>query len=71
MISRLELLCDLNIICPCPRCAAFGDKIDLLADALEAGDLIAVTDGDSTVGLAITAQGREHMQPVLPWGATA
>jgi hypothetical protein len=43
----------------------------LLADALEAGDLIAVTDGDSTVGLAITAQGREHMQPVLLWGATA
>jgi hypothetical protein len=66
MISRLEILVDLNIVrCDCDHCAY--EKIDALMAALEAGDLIAVTDGDQTVGLIITAQGRAALGPPLPW----
>ena len=66
MIDRLTLLADLNVVtCDCDHCAY--EKIDALMAALEAGDLVAITDGDQTVGLAITAQGRAALGPPLPW----
>ena len=67
MIERLTLLCDLNIICPCPHCATFGDKISNICGALEIGDLQTVNDHDSVVGLTITTQGRVQLMPPLPW----
>jgi hypothetical protein len=68
MISRLELLVDLNIV-RCDRDHCAYEKIDAVMAALEVDDLKAITDGDSTVGLTITSQGRSHMKPVLPWSA--
>ena len=67
MIDRLELMADLNISrCWCADC--FWVKADRIADALERGDLRAICDGDQTVGLMITPQGKSNMPLVLPWG---
>jgi hypothetical protein len=66
VISRLEILADLNIVtCDCLDCQWRG--IDALGDALEAGHLLVGNHGDEIVSLRISEDGKSAMLPPLPW----
>jgi hypothetical protein len=65
MISRLEILAELNIVdCDCGDC--MWKRVDAFADALETGTLRVVNDGDLISGLHITALGKTYLRPPLP-----
>ena len=66
-LSRLEILCELNVsTCWCNDC--IWSRADALADALEIGGVIALHDGgDIITSLRITPIGRSRMAPTLPW----
>jgi hypothetical protein len=66
-LTRLEILGELNVArCDCDQCR--WEKVDALANALEAGNVTAVhADGDSIVSLTITPSGRARMPLTLPW----
>jgi hypothetical protein len=66
-LSRLEILAEINLPkYDCDQCR--WEKVDALANALEAGNVTAVhADGDSIVSLTITPSGRARMPLTLPW----
>ena len=66
MISRLELLADLNLVtgCGCPNCG--WQKLDGIVAGIERGLMYFEIDGDACIGVRAMAEGKLLLRPALP-----